>query len=224
MRLSHDEVEQFASDFSKELEQPIRTALAALLHIENQLLPPTDDPVRRMMRVAVRNLAHVTFVLEQADAFADLDHLRIHREPARVRDVLIEVTQDVALRDHRPVSVSCATDLMVEIDLVWVRQILNDLVGAALASSSPGTQVSLVAMGGLDPSEVVVRNVTSIRDAHSHAVDLEPLATPEAPISDWALAVCRAIVVAHGGRFWVRTGAEDGFTFCMTLPVSHSFR
>ena len=226
MRLNQrsEDLERFADHLSKELEQPINTSLAALLHIESQLLPAAEDPVRRLMRVAIRNLAHVTFVLEQAETFADLRALKIHPEPARIRDVLIEVSQDVALRDGGSIAVSCPAELAVDADLVWIGQILNDLVTRADKVNAPGTRQTLIGALSLDPAEVVVRNAIERAPRTEGRLDPRDQASQGAePDAEWLLTLCRAIVSTHGGRFWTRTDPHEGFVFCMTLPVSRAF-
>ena len=216
-------VEEFASLISKELEQPLRTAITALSQIDGQL-PATDDPVRRLLRVAIRNLGHATFVLEQANAFADLGSLQLHREPARVREVLIEVSQDVSLGVGSPLSVSCPSDLVVEVDLVWIKQILNDLVGAAISSRRSGASLSLVAARGLEPSEVVIRSAWSWGESASPEREEPHNAERRARwATEGVLSICKAVVRSHGGSFWSRTDTDGNFSFCITLPESLAF-
>jgi two-component system sensor histidine kinase KdpD len=33
------------------------------------------------------------------------------------------------------------------------------------------------------------------------------------------LAICRAVIAAHGGRIWARNREQGGAAFCFTLPI-----
>ncbi len=111
----------------------------------------------------------------------------------------------------------------IDADEERVLQVLENLVGNALKFTPPGGVVTVGAARAEDPSWVVF----SVRDT-GPGIGEEHLPRVfdrfyQAHASDrrgagLGLAICRAIVEAHGGRIWAESHAGKGAAFFFTLP------
>lgn len=62
--------------------------------------------------------------------------------------------------------------------------------------------------------------VTACEAVREHeTVPRDPAAPAAQPTPIIRLAVCRSLVLAHGGRFWSNTRDDEGFRSSFTLPI-----
>jgi two-component system sensor histidine kinase KdpD len=126
------------------------------------------------------------------------------------------------LRD-RPVDIRVGDDVPeVPMDVVQIDQVLTNLIENAIKFSPEGSPISLVAVG----SDRSVRVTVSDRGPGIGKQDrdriFEPFERGDGPGSGTGLglAICNAIVIAHGGRMWVSDNPQGGAAFTFELPCS----
>jgi len=113
--------------------------------------------------------------------------------------------------------------LLVPLDAVLVEQVFVNLIENAIKYTPPGSPIEIGAEVAGDVLTVEVAD----RGAGIPAGDEEKifekfyrvLGAGDAGGTGLGLAVCRAIVKAHGGRIWAENRAGGGAVFRFTLPV-----
>ena len=112
---------------------------------------------------------------------------------------------------------------MVLADKVQIQQVLLNLLRNAIEAMArtphKGRLISIRTIHRANEVEVAVRDTG---EGLSMAVVrnlFEPYQTTKPQGMGLGLALCRAIVQAHGGRIWAKPHAERGSTFYFTLPT-----
>ncbi len=124
-------------------------------------------------------------------------------------------------------SVRITTDLdpdppPIAIDRVQVQQVLVNLIRngiQAMGNMGEGGR-SLHLRSSRDGSDAVR---IEIRDAGTGFSDIdrvfEPFFTTKKNGMGMGLTICRSIIEAHGGQFWMRNNESNGATVAFTLPI-----
>lgn len=229
----------------EELRQSLRLAAAsemaaALAHELNQPLAALSNYARacRVMARPGADAAPLEPTLDklvhEADRAANVvrrlrDFFRTgatHLQPASLAELAGSVIEalrpraaalGVALEQHEGGVVPPLLVDSAQIEIV-LRNLLANAIEAAAAA--PGERrVALV----LEPGEHAVHGTVSDTGAGVARPDaeriFEPFATTRASGMGMGLAICRAIVEAHGGRVWAEPGPRGVFHF--TLPLAH---
>jgi two-component system sensor histidine kinase KdpD len=232
-RLTHEaeraeDAERARSALLRSVSHDLRTPLSAILAIVSDLRdgPPYDtatraellglvsDEVERLDRL-VANLLSMSTI--EAGALAP------HRQAIDLHDLV-----DDRLRRLAPLfgGVRVRTDLADDLPLVdgdygQLEQVLTNLF-ANLARHAPAdTDVWVVAKAadGHVVVEVSDRGV-GVPDELRERI-FEPFQRGDGGSSGIGLAICKAIVEAHGGTIRVERTFGGGATFAFTLPVHH---
>jgi two-component system sensor histidine kinase KdpD len=186
--------------------------------VRDELLGLVCDEAERLDRI-VANLLSLSRV--EAGAF----------QPDRQAVDLVELIQDVSRRlgrlfagdqIHLDTQVEPALPL-VDIDYVQVDQVLSNLLENAARFAPPGSTVHLSAA----PEPPGLVRVTISDEGPGIETDtlehvFEPLRTGRASTaSGVGLALCKAIVEAHGGMIGATNNSAGGARLTFTLPVRH---
>jgi two-component system sensor histidine kinase KdpD len=186
--------------------------------VREELLGLVCDEAERLDRI-VANLLSLSRI--EAGAF----------QPDRQAVDLHELVQDVSKRlarlfDHDDIHLDPQVDPalpLVDIDYVQVDQVLSNLMENAARFAPHGSTVRLSATS--EPSDAAAVRVTLSdegpgidADALDHV--FEPFRTGVATTSTGVgLALCRAIVEAHGGTIEATNNPAGGARLSFTLPV-----
>jgi K+-sensing histidine kinase KdpD len=153
--------------------------------------------------------------------------LRPERVPAAIEDVVLGVvTRLEPLLDGHDVVLDIPPGLPdVALDVLQIDEVVTNLVENAANYSPPGTSIAITA-GSIDGSvRVEVRDRGSGIDEADRERVFEPFETAPGTPSRGAglgLAICRALIEAHGGRIWVGEAIEPGTSVVFELPVEAS--
>ncbi len=185
--------------------------------VRQELLGLVCDEAERLDRI-VANLLSLSRI--EAGAF----------QPDRQAVELVELVRDVTKRLARlfdDVCLDCRLDAdlpLVDIDYVQVDQVLSNLLENAARFAPPGSTVLLSATA--DPAGAGEAVLVAISD-EGPGIDgrqlehvFEPLRTGRASTSSGVgLALCKAIVEAHGGMIEATNNPTSGACLRFTLPV-----
>jgi C4-dicarboxylate-specific signal transduction histidine kinase len=217
---------QLAASIAHEVDQPLAAivlhAHAALRCIERAQAPAQAHAAlcavleaSQRASAIVRGVRALAGQMHPEHADCPLD--------AAVDDVLAEYAAD--LRRH---AIACRVTLApaarrVRANAVQLRQVLRNLVGNAIdalrdAGARPRQLAIRARAGAGDTVVVTVRDNGAGIAAATAAQAFDPLATTKAHGLGLGLAICRAIVDAHGGRIWLAANPDHGCTAGFALP------
>jgi two-component system sensor histidine kinase KdpD len=108
----------------------------------------------------------------------------------------------------------------VPMDVVQIDQVLTNLIENAVKFTPEGSPISLSAVGSRDSIRVTVADRGPGIPKEDRARILEPFEKVDGSGSGTGLglAICNAIVVAHGGRMWISDNPQGGAAFTFELP------
>ncbi|HWH48181.1 MAG TPA: DUF4118 domain-containing protein [Burkholderiales bacterium] len=221
--------ERLRSSILSALAHDIRTPLTALYGTADSLAltrPPLPEPVRETVEAlrdqALRLSGLVSNLLDMARLQAGKVTLRKEWQPLEeVVGASIKLLGP-ALTDH-PVTVSLAADLpLLEFDAVLMERVFCNLLENAAKYSPPGSAIEITAANNGDRVEVSVldRGKGFPEDKLERVFELFERGTAESTVPGvgLGLAICRAIIDAHGGR--IRAANQPGGGGCVTFSLS----
>ncbi|HSS11981.1 MAG TPA: ATP-binding protein [Acidimicrobiales bacterium] len=186
--------------------EPIRDELLGLLCDESERLDRIVANLLSLSRIEAGALEPDRQAVALEELVGDL--------VPRLARLFSNVTIDV---DFPPTTLP-----LVDIDYVQVDQVLTNLLENAARHSPPGSSVRLSAQLGDGVVAVAVTDQGPGIDPDEADHIFEPFRTGEGSTSTGVgLAICKAIVEAHGGMINVNDGPAGGARFCFTLPLRH---
>jgi two-component system sensor histidine kinase KdpD len=223
------ESESLRNSLLSALSHDLRTPLAALLGLAESMTlthPPLatqqQEMVRAMAEQTRRLIALVNNLLDMARIQSG--EVRLNREWHSLEEVVGSALRglDAPLRNH-VVVVQLPEDLpLVEIDAVLIERVLANLLENAAKYTPAGTTVAIEARVAGEDIEVAVADDGPGLPRGKEEALFEKFARGDAesatPGVGLGLAICRAIVEAHGGRIRAEAGRERGARFVFTLP------
>jgi K+-sensing histidine kinase KdpD len=180
-----------------------------------ELLEVVNDEAERLDRL-VANLLSLSRI--EAGAFQpDRQAVALDELVQEVVGRLGRLFQDAQVKDALPADLP-----LLDADYSQLDQVLTNLLENGARHSPPGTTVEVGARCLGSEVEVWVKDQgPGVERAH-RAELFEPFRRgPGSESSGIGLAICRAIVEAHGGRIDVRNEPSGGANFSFTLPVRH---
>jgi two-component system sensor histidine kinase KdpD len=231
------EAEELRSSLLSSVSHDLRTPLTAITGAASTLAEQgerIDADTRRELAAAIHEEADrlnrlVSNLLDmtrlQAGAAA------VHREWQPLEEVVGAALGRMKPRlDGRTVSTELPPTLpLVSIDGVLIEQVLLNLLDNAAKHTPPGASVHIAATAseseGEGEGEVTVsvadRGPGLPPDAVGHVFEkfYRSDASAARGGAGLGLAICRAIVKAHGGRIWAENRPGGGLVFRFTLPL-----
>ena len=216
-----------------ELRTPLTSIKASISALLSQ--QALDEPSRKeLLTVIDEESDHLNHLIEQAVEMAQLDANKVHLElkPVRVANLIeAAVAQARTLSPVREFRVALSSSLPNALaDAAWIHKVLGNLLGNALKYSpsdqpiyvSADVQGDMVAISvadrgaGIDPLEQGMIFDKFYRGRTYR----DPAEHNRISGTGMGLAICRAIVTAHGGSIGVTSQLGHGSVFTFTLPVA----
>ena len=223
------ESERLRNSLLAAISHDLRTPLAALVGMAESLammkLPGTSvdlETAHRIRDAAMRMNSMVSNMLDMARLQSGL--VQLNRQWQPLEEVVGTSLQAMSgVLDDRPVKVALADDLpLVDIDAVLFERVLCNLLENAAKYTAPGSPIGIAAQA-LD--EWIVITVDDAgpglpKGKEAAIFDMFERGRKESstPGVGLGLAICRAIVEAHGGKIRGETRPQGGARFTIDLP------
>ena len=223
------ETERMRNTLLSSVSHDLRTPLAAITGAASGMLQHKED-----LDAHSRELAQIAY--EEAERLNRLvgnllDMTRLEGGGVRVEkewQPLEEVVGTALMRldamlDDHPLTTHLPDDLpLVPIDSILIEQVLVNLLENAVKYTPSGTPIDLSAWA--EDREVVVevadRGPGLPPGEEERIFDKFYRVRPSiAGGAGLGLAICRAVIAAHGGRLWAANRPEGGASFRFTLPL-----
>lgn len=223
---SNAELEQFAYVASHDLQSPLRNVISFAQLLQRRCGESLGAKGGEYVATIIHSAGHMHSLITDLLTFSRVGRGNPALAPIDMEHLLAEVEHTLAARirekgaqiTHGPLPVIAGTP-------TEVRQLLQNLLENALTFQADGTppQVHVAARSAQSSWEFSVRdNGIGIRPEHQGRIFqmFERLHDGEAfPGTGVGLAICRKIVLQHGGRIWVESEVGKGATFRFTLPL-----
>jgi len=211
------------------ISHDLRTPLASLVALADSMSltqpPPSGAQVtivEAMRDAAMRMNSLVNKLLDMARLQSG--QVQLNRQWQPLEEVVGSALKAMggALAAH-PLRVALPPDLpLLHIDAVLIERVLCNLLENALKYTPPGSPIEISASSGSDVVQVSVEDHgPGLPKGREEAIfekferGKKESATPGVGLG---LAICRAIVEAHGGTIRGETRAEGGARFTFSLP------
>jgi len=212
------------------ISHDLRTPLAALAGMADSLqlttppLAPAHAEIAQALReAALRMNALVNNLLDMARLESGRVALNLQWQP--LEEVVGSALRSLGalLAGHHPLKVALPADLpLLQFDAVLIERVLANLLENAAKYTPEGSAISIGAAATREAVEVWVADQGPGLPPGREELIFEKFergrkesATPGVGLG---LAICRAIVVAHGGAVRGETRPEGGARFVFTLP------
>jgi two-component system sensor histidine kinase KdpD len=223
------EKERLRSSLLSSVSHDLRTPLAAIIGSASSLLqsgsPVTEDKARELLeniQEEAQRLARLVHNLLQTTRL-ESGSVHLHQEPCSIEELVgsaLERTEK--LLAGRQIVTQLPEDLpMVPLDGVLLEQVFINLLENAARHTPAGTPVDISAQteGEALLVEVADRGPGLGADELERVFEKFYHARSASAGAGLGLAICRAVVDAHGGRIWAENRAGGGTRFRFTLPL-----
>lgn len=224
LQFANQELEQFTSIVSHDLQEPIRTIKSFLQLIELKLNQGLYDDLKTYINKSINAANRMRELIHNLLHYSQLNKSDVLVEKILVGDLVNEVMQNLkSAIDGSRAEVSVESDVEeIEGDRVQMVQLIQNLVSNALkftkgdnprvvirCSRENGQVKFSVADNGIGIASGDMEKVFEIfRRLHT---------AKEYPGTGIGLAICKKIVDRHRGRIWPESEPGKGTTFYFTL-------
>lgn len=227
LQRSNDELRQFTSAASHDLQEPLRQVATYVQMLERRYGPVLDQDGRDFIQYAVDGVIHMRRLLHDLGIYAQVKAAGAPLKRLEIGPILNRVSEahDEQLRrlggriDH---------DALPPVmgDEGQIQQLLNNLVDNALRYSRigvpPRIHVSACRQGAFwlfkfrdNGIGIAPEYQSSIFDVFTRLHGIS-----QSQGTGFGLAICRRIVERHGGQIWVESESDQGSTLLFTLPTA----
>ena len=225
LKAANEELEQFTSIVSHDLQEPIRTIKSFLQLIELKLKEGEPQNLNSYINKSINAANRMRELIQNLLNYSQLSKVEADKECINVYDLFDQVTQNLKTAID---TVEAQVTIESDVDAVWgdrvqLAQLLQNLLSNALkftSKTTPLVKVSCVKQADGSVAFSVQDNGIGIAEQDKEKIYeiFRRLNTPkEYPGTGIGLAICKKIVDRHGGAIWSESQPGIGTTFHFTL-------
>lgn len=223
------EAEQLRSSLLSSVSHDLRTPLAVITGAASTFLENgavVDDVTRReLVQTILEESERLNRVIRNLLDMTRLDSgtVKVKKEWSPLEEVVGAVLSRIEARlERRDLRVSVAGDLpLVPFDAVLIDIVLTNLLENAVKYGADPIEISATVVSSELLVEIADRGPGIPTGQESRVFDKFHRAVEEgnAGGAGLGLAICRAVIAAHGGRIWAQNREGGGAAFRFTLPI-----
>lgn len=221
---ANQELEQFTSIVSHDLQEPIRTIKSFLKLMEMKLNNDQYDDLKTYISKSINAATRMRELIQNLLHYSQLGKIEVVKEKVNVREVMNEVVQNLKTaieKSNAEIEVETNVDT-VEGDRVQLVQLIQNLLSNALKftnADDPKIKIKSVQENGHVKFAVSDNGIGIDQSDLNKVFEIfRRLNTKkEYPGTGIGLAICKKIVDRHGGRIWPESKPGKGTTFYFTL-------
>jgi PAS domain S-box-containing protein len=221
---ANEELEQFTSIVSHDLQEPIRTIKSFLKLIDIKLGNEQKEELQNYIGKAINAADRMKQLIQNLLHYSQLSKGEMVEQTINVEDLINEAVQNVRTSaENVNAQISIETNVKtVEGDRVQLVQLIQNLLSNALKftdSESPKVKISGFREKGHVKFSVSDNGIGIEKDDMNKVFEIfRRLHTKkEYPGTGIGLAICKKIVDRHHGRIWPESKPGKGTTFYFTL-------
>jgi two-component system sensor histidine kinase KdpD len=226
---SEVEAEQLRSSLLSSVSHDLRTPLAVITGAASTLLQPTPqideatrhDLVETILEESERLNRQIRNLLDMTRL--ESGTVRVNKEWLPLEEVVGSALTRMEKRlEHRDVRVNLPLDLpLVPFDAVLIELALTNLLENAAKYGSDPVEIDVTPLRGEVVVQVADRGLGIPEGEEVRVFEKFHRAAREGAAEGvgLGLAICRAVVAAHGGRIWAQNREGGGASFRFSLPI-----
>ncbi len=233
------EADREKAEMIQNVAHEFRTPLQYIIGYVDLMMDDDTFPEehRKSLQIVIQQADRLKWLVDNFVALQSTDEIVTRRVPTSVGALLAGIAEGAAAvlaQKNLRFSLEVAEGLPdVFINPMTVYQVLDNLISNAIKFTPEGGEIAVSARLAQPENKVYI----SVRDTgigipeelHERVFErfFQVDGSPTRPYSGTGLglAVCKAIVEAHGGRIWVeKSQPGQGTTFTFTLPIASDAR
>jgi signal transduction histidine kinase len=243
LETSNEQLEQFASAASHDLQEPLRMVSSYLSLIDRRHSDELEKEAEEFLEFALDGAERMREMIDGLLAYSRVERQGDPFEPVDLNTVVDDVADDLQLRlEENDADLTVDPLPQVEGDDDQLRQVFQNLLSNAITYSGvrpPEIHVSTKqndagsVSDGARPSAISCESGTCVISVRDQGIGIDPEdrerifdvferlhSNEEYAGTGIGLALCQRIIERHGGSIWIDPDVEDGTQILFTLPES----
>jgi PAS domain S-box-containing protein len=224
---ANEELEQFTSIVSHDLQEPVRTIKSFLQLIDMKLGGEQSPELKTYISKAINSANRMKELIQNVLHYAQLSREEIVKEEINVNELFSEALQNMKLAiEASGATIEIENEVQsISGDAVQLLQLIQNLLSNALkfkSSEIPAIKIKCTREGN-EVKFAISDNGIGIAEGNLNKVFeiFRRLHTKkDYPGTGIGLAICKKIVDRHHGRIWPESQPGKGTTFYFTLNES----
>ena len=222
---SNSELQQFAYVASHDLQEPLRMVTSYMQLLERRYKDKLDNDAKEFIAYAVDGAIRMKTLINDLLQYSRIETRANPFELTDIENMLKQTISnlEMAIKENNAVITHDALPHVIA-DSTQMVQLLQNLIenGIKFHSDKP-PQIHIGAKQNENEWEFSVRdNGIGIDPQYFNRLFLifqRLHSRDEYPGNGIGLAVCKRIIVRHGGKIWVESKVGEGSTFYFTIPI-----